>query len=244
MRRVLGCLVLLVASPAFGYLVDIRGAGDSSACLHLTPTSAAFTLQMYIDTQIANGTTVTSAESRIATVADSSGSIPVPDVLDIIGPDAIPVTNEKGVVIDTIYPQYTAPTWKNLSSDVGALPLPAGRCNAGFGHNWSQGRIGSRVNYWNGLPSMHYIYGRVLLATFSVKLKNGYAGPWSNDCQHPSFYIVATDSYVTSPVYYPQGGQPGTQVADPGIKIAVCVTPEPATALLLLGAIPFLRSRR
>jgi len=243
MRKVIGCLVLLAASPAFGYLVDIRGAGDSGRDIYLLsfPHGGPVfgTIEMYIDTE-STMITATSAESRIATV-DSSGN-PVPDVLDIIGPDAIPKTYTNGSLKYYTYPQYSNPPWNNRSDQLGSLPLPQGRVNfdqsvpsAHADHNWSTGRIGSMVNAWNGHA---YIYGRVLLATFTVKAKDGYSGPYGYP-PYPSFYVVAADAYV----YTPAGG--GRAIANPGQKIAVYVDfPEPATALLMLGAIPFLRRRR
>jgi len=231
-RLLLGCLVLLAASPAFGYLVDLRAVGADPECVHLVvpggPT--AFQIQMYIDTQ-SSLIVCTAGEARIATVHDSSSSIPVPDVLDITLPNAIPITSKTGQVTDVIYPQYNAPIWKQKQSEL-ALPLPQGRMNQDTGLNASSSRIGTQVNLYNGYG---YIYGRVLMATFTVQLKQGYNGPMSNDCQHPSFYVVASDAFVYNN---------GTLVANPGQKIGVCVTPEPATALLLLAAVPFLRRRR
>ena len=225
MRKAIGCLVLLVASPAFGYLVDIPG----NVYLDFLgpPDFRSFTIEMYIDTE-STMITATSAESRIATV-DSSGN-PVPDILDIVGPAAIPITNKSGTITDYTYPQYNAPIWKQKQSEL-ALPLPQGRCNAGAGQNWSNGRVGSVVNQYNGYS---YIYGRVKMATFRVQLKDGYWAGWP-DFEHPKFYVVAADAYA----------QHGTVVVNPGERLAVYdVGPEPATALLVLGAIPFLRRRR
>ena len=250
-RLVLGCLVLLAASPAFGYLVDLRAIGSDPECVTLNNTAGprSFQIQMYIDTQSTdNSITCSSAESRIATVGNSSGTIAVPDVLDIIGPDAIPKTFANGSLNYYTYPQYSTPTWFNRSSQLGPLPLPKGRVNfdqtvpsAHADHNWSTGRLGSIVNSWidGGGSPQSYIYGRVLLATFTVQLKDGYSGPYSNDCQHPSFYVVSADATI-----YSANQNPNTQNAYVGQKIGVCVTPEPATALLLLAAVPFLRRRR
>jgi MYXO-CTERM domain-containing protein len=223
----------MLTGVAFGYSGDVElGGGGSAITIDIGDGNTAndqFSLDLYVDTG-GSATTATAAEMRIRGTKKSDGT-GYAGLLDVIGPDSVAVTDKNGNPTgDVQYPQYNTPAFKDTQNGL-ASPLPAGLTDEGDGYECGPGRVGAPVSAF-GTPSYPgpytYIWGRVLLATIDVKVPTSVT---------PGVYeIKGSDVFFFSGTTIAGTAGPGT--------VELTVIPEPATALLLLGAIPFLRRRR
>ena len=242
MRRICGVLVIvaILAGGAFGadYFaeVELNGGGSSITVNRDIPSSMTFSLDLYVETKDSS-TYSESAEMRIRGTTKSDGA-GYAGLLDLIGPAAIEVTDKDGNPTgDWQYPQYTGTAFSDKKSGL-AAPMPFGLTNAGDGFECGAGRVGSKIPASSfgtpGYPGPYsYFWGRIKLATIEVKVPTTVPGTATS----PGVYEIAgSDSF-----FYWNGTVAGG-VGDG--KVELTVIPEPATALLLLGVIPFLRRRR
>jgi hypothetical protein len=205
-----------MAGVAFGAAnADLKVGGSSSISLY---PGDSFDLQLYVDP---DGSTA--LNDNWASVAEMKIQCSASDVLDITGPATF-LGNVKA---------YNTPIWKKKVADF-ALEIPIGDVDT-----VSTAPIGAPTDEGQQIPygpyTFSYVYSRVLLATINCKVDE-------NAPENQTFDITPTGIY-----FYVNDVVNGTGQTIPGVSsggVTLTVLPEPASMLLLLGAIPFLRRRR
>ena len=202
--------------------VTLVGGGTSIGPLDKDDT---FNIQLYVDP---DGSTATnfdnwaiSAESKIR--IDRVGGGSATGILDLTGPA---LTSES----------YNFSTWERTEAKF-ALPIPVGDVDP-----ITTGAIGSaardgQYTYFGTGGTYYVVYSRVLLATLNFKIDAAAVLTGAT-------YEISADGVYFSMLTDGEGNFSTVQGVSGTNKITVTTVPEPASALLLLGAIPFLRRRR